>query len=171
MSHRSPSVEAVMERHSCFIWRKHLTFSCCCCFFFFFFFFFFFDIFLSYVVCDSFIYEFDVRLCGISIALSDFIVTLCELAITFCAFINTLYGFVICLCWFCMSRTATVLFIAFCVFPKNPSVDISFPYVTMAGWCRIWREVMVTSCDNSLHYVSLSLLQVSFSLRYVSLSL
>ena len=29
------------------------------------------------------LYEFDVNLCGLSIALSDFIVTLCELAITF----------------------------------------------------------------------------------------
>ena len=41
------------------------------------------------------LYEFDVTLCGLNIAVSDFIVTLCELAITFCTFINTLCGFVI----------------------------------------------------------------------------
>ena len=63
------------------------------------------------------LYEFDVTLCGMSIALSDFIFTLCELAITFCAFINTLWGFVIYLYWF--NITLYNLFITFCAFPNT----------------------------------------------------
>ena len=87
-----------MERHCCLIRRKHLAF------------------------CD-YLYEYDVTLCGLNIAVSDFIVTQYELAITFCTFINTLCGFIIYLCWFNIT-----LFVDFLI----PSVDISFCYVIMA---------------------------------------